>query len=259
MSQSVKEGMNDSLELLGPWFHNLHLPDGRETAPDHFLGDFPREKWLSFQHVIPENLAGWSVIDIGCNGGFYSFELAKRGAQVTAIDYDARYLEQAKWAAEQLGLGASVTFEQKQVYDLAADPSKYDLVWFMGVLYHLRYPLLGLDIVARKTNKLLVLQTMTMPGEEALETPPDMGLTQRHLMQDAGWPKMAFIEHRLEGDPTNWWAANHACVEAMIRAAGLEVIERPAHEIYLCRPSLSPRSHDDLLIAEYLSATQQRR
>jgi tRNA (mo5U34)-methyltransferase len=47
---------------------------------------------------------------------------------------------------------------------------------------------------------------------------------------------MAFIEHRLEGDATNWWAPNHAAVEAMARSAGLEILERPGHELYVCRP-----------------------
>jgi tRNA (mo5U34)-methyltransferase len=47
---------------------------------------------------------------------------------------------------------------------------------------------------------------------------------------------MAFIERRLADDDTNWWAPNAACVEAMARSAGLEVVEHPAHEIWLCRP-----------------------
>jgi tRNA (mo5U34)-methyltransferase len=47
---------------------------------------------------------------------------------------------------------------------------------------------------------------------------------------------MAFIEHALEDDPTNWWAPNHACVEAMARSAGFRVVARPGHEIYVCEP-----------------------
>src|SRR5690606_1114863 len=134
----------------------------------------------------------------GCNAGFYSFELARRGAQVTGIDHDEHYLRQAQWAAKVYGLEEVTQFERKQVYDLAHDRQTYDLVWFMGVLYHLRYPLLGLDIAARKTDRLLILQTMTSPGEEVVEPSEDMTLAERSIMLEPGWPKMAFVERRLE-------------------------------------------------------------
>src|SRR3954466_15360999 len=84
---------------LGPWFHNLHLPDGTETAPAHPLGDFPRVKWQQIAPHVPADLRGLTALDIGCNAGFYSFELARRGARVRALDIDRHYLEQAAWAA----------------------------------------------------------------------------------------------------------------------------------------------------------------
>jgi len=80
--------MSGPLEALGPWFHNLHLPDGTQTAPDHPLGDYPSYKWQLLAPALPADLDGWTALDIGCNAGFYSFELARRGAQVTAIDSD---------------------------------------------------------------------------------------------------------------------------------------------------------------------------
>ena len=86
---------------LGPWFHNLHLPSGEQTAPEHGLGDFPRRVWQGIAPHVPEDLRGWTALDIGCNAGFYAFELARRGAEVTAIDHDGHYLRQARWAAEQ--------------------------------------------------------------------------------------------------------------------------------------------------------------
>lgn len=226
----------ESIVELGPWFHNLHLPDGTQTVPDHFLGDFPSFKWEQIRPHIPEDLAGWTALDIGCNAGFYSFELARRGARVTGIDHDPHYLRQARWAAGQFGLENQVRFERMQVYDLAASPGTYDLVLFMGVLYHLRYPLLGLDIVARKVGRRLIFQTLTSPGEEVAEAPFDLSIHERGAMLEPGWPTMAFIEHRLANDPTNWWAPNHACVEAMLRSSGLRVLERPGHEIYVCEP-----------------------
>jgi tRNA (mo5U34)-methyltransferase len=221
-------------ESLGPWFHNLHLPDGTQTAPDHFLGDFPAYKWQEIAAVLPQDLHGWQALDIGCNAGYYSFELARRGARVTAIDLSDHYLAQAKWAAELYGLGERIDFRRMQVYDLARERHRYDLVLFLGVFYHLRYPLLGLDIVAQRVGRLLVFQTLTMPGQEVLGG--DRDFDDRQPFCDPGWPKMAFIENCLANDPTNWWAANHAGVLAMLRSSGLRFLGRPGKEIYLCEP-----------------------
>jgi tRNA (mo5U34)-methyltransferase len=234
---------------LGPWFHNLHLPDDVQTAPDHPLGDFPAFKWRQLSPALPERLDGWTALDIGCNAGFYSFELARRGADVVGIEVDERYLRQARWAAPQLGLEERVEFRLQGVYDLARDSQRYDLVLFMGVLYHLRHPLLALDIVAAKARRLVVLQTLTMPGTSVVEPPGDISIDDRERLLDPAWPKMAFLERRLAGDATNWWAPNHACVEAMARTAGLELLARPGDEIYVCRAQGLP---DD--VAEELAA-----
>ncbi len=230
------------IEELGPWFHNLHLPDGTQTAPDHFLGDFPAYKWREILPFLPQDLTGVRALDIGCNAGYYSFELARRGAKVTAIDNNGHYLGQARWAARLMDLHHRIEFRQLSVYQLARESEMYDLVWFMGVLYHLRYPLLALDIVRRCCGGQMIFQTMTLPGEEVFPVETDYDLQQREVMNHPGWPKMAFIEHRISGDPTNWWVTNHAGVEALLRSAGFTSIRRIAHEIYSCEALSSPSS-----------------
>ncbi len=243
------------IEELGPWFHNLHLPNGEQTAPNHFLGDFPSFKWEQIEKYIPEDLTGWEVLDIGCNAGFYSIELAKRGANVLGIDVDPHYLRQAAWAAKQFGLEDKIELKQMQVYDVARLDRKFDLIWYMGVLYHLRYPLLSLDILSQKLRKMMVFQTLTMPGgKDAKETPEDFGINDRERMLDESWPKMAFIEKRMAGDLTNWWAPNHACIEAMMRSCGLKVTEQPGHEIYICEADEQLRQNQQWNQSEYLSA-----
>jgi tRNA (mo5U34)-methyltransferase len=231
------EALHDpELSALAPWFHNLHLPDGRETAPDHPLGDFPSFKWEELAPHLPADLSDWTALDIGCNAGFYTFELARRGARVTGLELDEHYLAQARWAAGRFGLSDVVDFRRGSVYDLVETGEQWDLVLFMGVLYHLRHPLLALDAVARAVRRLLVLQTLTMPGDERAEAPPDLLIDDRDRLLEPGWPKMAFVERRLAGDETNWWAPNAACVESMARSAGLRIDARPAHEVWLCRP-----------------------
>jgi tRNA (mo5U34)-methyltransferase len=240
---------------LAPWFHNLHLPDGSQTCPEHWLGDFPSFKWEQLAPHLPQDLTGLSCLDIGCNAGFYSFELARRGATVLGIDVDLHYLRQAQWAAEKFDLSDRVRFKQMQVYDLAHSQERFDIVLFMGVLYHLRYPMLGLDIVCQKVDRLLVFQTMTMPGEAVFDETYGRGFEDRELLSAPGWPKMAFLEHHFSGDPTNWWAPNHSAVEAMMRSAGMSVTARPGHEIYLCEPDPShPSSVSTWNAGEFKSA-----
>lgn len=232
--------LQEEIARLGPWFHNLHLPDGTQTAPDHRFGDFPQFKWERLAAAVPADLRGWSVLDIGCNAGFYSIELARRGAHVVGLDVEPLYLRQARWAAQQCGLEERVQFFEGEIYQLLHLQRRFDLVWFTGVFYHLRYPTLALDLVRNATAKLMMFQSMTMPDTEAANVPHDLSLYDREQMLQPGWPKMAFVEHRVAGDATNWWAPNHACVEALLRSAGFEVLQRPEHEFYLCRPVVQP-------------------
>ncbi len=227
------------VDALGPWFHNLHLPGGVQTAPAHPLGDFPAYKWARLAACLPGRLDGWFALDIGCNAGFYTFELARRGARVVGLDHDEHYLAQARFAADLLGLADRVEFRAGAVYDLAEAEDRFDLVLFMGVFYHLRYPLLGLDIVSRLARRLFVFQSLTLPGQDEAEVPADFGLDERARLDAPGAPRMAFVERRLAGDPTNWWVPNHAGVEAMLRSCGQRVVARPGHEIYVCEPDPS--------------------
>ncbi len=236
MDQTGYRGLGRRIEELRPWFHNLHLPTGEQTAPDHFLGDFPAYKWQELGAVLPEDLEGWSALDIGCNAGFYSIELARRGAEVTGIDMNPHYLKQARWAVDTFGLSDRVRFQQRQVYQLTELDEQFDIVLFLGVFYHLRYPLLGLDIAARKARRLFVFQTLSLPGREVLDPGEDRDIDDRSAMNEPGWPKMSFIENKLAGDRTNWWAPNHAAIEAMLRSTGMRVTDYPGTETYLCEP-----------------------
>lgn len=242
METETSRQLRQAIERLGPWFHNFHLSEGVQTAPEHFLGDFPLRKWVEIADAIPQDLTGWRCLDIGCNAGFYSFELAKRGGRVLGIDSEPLYLSQARWIAGQLGgnLRHQPEFRQMQIHDLARTSEKFDLVLFMGVFYHLRYPTLALDTVAEKVNKLMVFQTLTTedPAQELpnFPTKDDYPITERKIFNERGWPKMAFIEKSYSNDATNWWVPNHAAVEAQLRSTGFEKIKRITHEVYFCEP-----------------------
>ena len=235
---TASERLQGEIGRLGPWFHNLHLPGGVETAPDHPLGDFPGFKWAELAGALPQDLQGWTALDIGCNAGFYSLELARRGARVTGIDCDGRYLEQARWAAARFGLADRVRFERRQVHELARERRRFDLVLFMGVFYHLRYPVLALDTIARLRPKILVLQSLAAPGlDVAADAAGALDLFELECVNGPDWPKLAFVEGRLAGDPTNWWLPNRAAIIGLLRTAGLRVAAQPNSETYICAPS----------------------
>jgi len=220
---------------LGPWFHNLDL-HGVKTAPEHFLGDYPNIKFRAFAHALPADMTGKSVLDIGCNGGFYSLEMKRRGAdRVLGLDHDERYLAQARYAAEVLGFD-DVEFRRMEVYDVGALGETFDLVIFMGVLYHLRHPLLALDLIREHVAKdLMLFQSMQRGSDAVAEVKADYSFWETAVFDQPGWPRMHFIEHQYAGDWTNWWAPNRACVEAMLRSSGFEIVDHPEAEVFLCR------------------------
>jgi tRNA (mo5U34)-methyltransferase len=233
-----QDEIRERVAALGPWFHNIDLA-GVMTAPEHFLGDYPGVKWRRFADAIPADLTGRTVLDIGCNGGFYSLEMKRRGAaRVVAVDYDEDYLRQARFAAQVTGL--DIEIRNLSVYDVAALGERFDLVLFLGVLYHLRHPLLALDLIREHVvGDLFVCQSMQRgdTAEEPLEDDYPFGETA--IFERPGFPRMSFIEHRYAGDWTNWWIPNRACSKAMLRSAGFVIDSNPEEEVFVCRPDPS--------------------
>jgi tRNA (mo5U34)-methyltransferase len=230
------------VRALGPWFHNFDL-GGLETAPDHFLGDFPAVKWRRFAHAMPGDLRGKTVLDVGCNAGFYAFEMKRRGAaRVLGIDPDPDYLAQARLVAEVYAL--PVEWRCLSVYDIAQLGERFDLVLFMGVLYHLRHPLLALDLLyEHAVADLLVVQSLLRGSPAAEPLADDYPFDETAVFDRPDFPRLHFVEHCYAGDPTNWWIPNRAGVEAMLRSAGFAIVDRPEGDVFLCRrqPAKAPR------------------
>lgn len=219
---------------LGRWFHNIDLK-GVRTAPDHFLGDYPAIKWRRFAHAIPEDLSGRTVLDIGCNGGFYAIEMKRRGAdRVVAVDFDDVYLNQARFAAEVMG--ADIEFRKLSVYDVALLEEKFDVVLFMGVFYHLRHPLLALDLIWEHVAKdILVFQSMLRGPDVVAPVQDDYPFSEAEHFERPGYPRMVFVENKYSNDETNWWIPNRAGMEAMLRSSGFTILEHPEEEVFVCR------------------------
>lgn len=235
----MADDIAERIRALGPWFHNMRL-GGVWTAPEHFLGNYPEVKWRQYANALPADLSGKTVLDIGCNAGFFSMQMKRRGAdRVLGIDFDEDYLSQARFAAEVEGL--DIEFRRMSVYDIGALREQFDLVLFIGVFYHLRHPLLALDLIHEHVARdLLVFQSMQRGSTRVAEVAPDYDFNDTAMFDDPGYPKLHFIERNYAGDPTNWWTPNRACTEAMLRSAGFLILSRPEEETYLCRKGPRP-------------------
>lgn len=233
MTETALVELEERVRSLGPWYHDLDL-HGVRTAPDHPLGSFLQDLWTQVEAAFPKDMTGKTVLDIGCNAGFYSLKLHARGARVTGIEHDPHYLAQARFAAEVLG--ADIEYQPLDVYDVDRLGRHFDYVLFMGVLYHLRYPLYALDKVARLPRERLVFQSMLRGSSETIPVAPDYPITERAVFEDPRFPAMYFLENRYANDPTNWWVPNRAAMEAMLRSAGLRIDRRVGSEVYYCSP-----------------------
>jgi len=186
------------------WYHRMDLGDGIITPGK------ADTKWGQTGDTIgmPASLAGKTVLDIGAWDGFYSFEAERRGARrVLATDQFAWATEQAKagFTLARRALKSRVEDMNVDVMDLSPERvGVHDLVLFLGVLYHMRHPMLALEKVASVTAEQLIIET--------------------HVdMLDVTRPAMAFYPGtELSGDATNWCGPNAPMVLAMLHVAGFK-------------------------------------
>jgi tRNA (mo5U34)-methyltransferase len=169
------------------------------------------------------------------------------------IDSDEEYLAQARFAAEVTG--HKVEFRRLSVYDLADLGERFDLVLFMGVLYHLRHPLLALDLIHEQVMRdggLMVFQSMQRGSPELEPLDTDYDFEEADHFNASGYPKLHFVETSYCQDVTNWWIPNRSCAEAMLRSAGFEIVSHPEEEVYVCRWEPLPE-HPSMPFAVYPS------
>jgi tRNA (mo5U34)-methyltransferase len=218
------------------WWHRINLGQGIVTPG---LDDTPSKlDCLS----LPVDLSGKTVLDIGAWNGFFSFEAERRGAKrVLATDSFI-------WSGAVPGVGKegftlarrvlNSKVEDKFIDVMDLGPEKvgtFDVVFFLGVLYHMRHPLLSLERVS---------SVIAEGGMVILETHVDM----LHLKR----PAIAFYPTtELGNDPTNWCGPNPAAVESMLKAVGFKRVEiinkvstspSPGYAVFAGHPNWDPET-----------------
>jgi tRNA (mo5U34)-methyltransferase len=166
------EEVRKQIDRLGPWFHQIDLGDNIRTKSASAIGEpleHPYPTWEKIKQCIPRDLAGKTVLDVGCNAGFYAIEAKRRGAaRVLGVDAQKNLIRQAIFVREHLGL--DIEYQRLTVYDL--DPhqmGQFDITLALGLVYHLKHLVLALEKLFLITRELLVLETAIYPPEI---TPP---------------------------------------------------------------------------------------
>ena len=181
------------------WHHKFEVFPGVVT-PGTYDPQFMLDKLR-----LPDDMTGMRALDIGPSDGFFSMSMARRGALVTAIDYRAKD-GHGFGATEQL-TGLRFDYRQMNLYDVPrSDIGEFDVVLFLGVLYHLPDMMRALDIVAGLCRDRLFVETQYEP-----ELVPDLPVARYYAAST------------LADDITNFWVPNKECLFAMLRDTGFQI------------------------------------
>jgi len=145
------------VERLQPWFHCIDLGHAIRTKTCSIAGepvDHPQGSWQTIREYLPEDLSGKSVLDVGCNAGFYAIEAKRRGAaRVVAVDAQRFAIQQALFVRRVLGL--DIEFHRRSVYDLnPRTMGQFDITLALGLIYHCKHLVRALENLwwVRKTS-----------------------------------------------------------------------------------------------------------
>ena len=252
-----REEIQAGVEKLRPWFHCIDLGNGLSTKTESAVGEpveHPRPTWEFVRPHLPENLAGKSLLDVGCNAGFYSFEARRRdAARVLGVDAQRHLVRQARFCARALGL-EGVEFEKMSVYDLDyRTTGQFDVVLALGLVYHLKHLVLALEKLFQVTRELLIIETAIFPPERSPGSfsHPVGGLTSK-------LHPLAYVENSsgMKEAIYNWFLPSPEALRALLANVGFdEVSIQPAgteRAILVCR-KLAP--YPDSRTLNFLSAS----
>ena len=227
------------------WYHSFELPDG--TLIDG-MNPLPRLRERFARFPIPHDLRGKRILDIGAWDGWFSFEAERRGADVTAIDC----VEAPHFVELHRKLASKIDYRILEIYELPlAGLGKFDIVFLLGVLYHLRHPLLALEIVCGLTTDVAIVESFVTDGDTWQEHKEDI-------------PTLEFYEgFELANQYDNWVGPSVACLLALCRSAGFARVEllhtEPYNAIVACYRRWEPPPAEAACVPPQLTSAVNNR
>ncbi len=247
----TREETLSELERLQPWFHRIDLGGGLYTKTESVMGepvDHPAGPWRIIQTCLPEDLTGKSLLDVGCNAGFYAFEAKRRGAaRVLGVDGQRQHVRQALFVRKALGL--EVEFRRMNVYELTRrNVGQFDITLALGLIYHLKHPVLALDNLYEVTRELLIIETAIMPPErtpESFSHPLGESVMRLHALACVENPAGA------KEQVANWFLPGVEALRALLRNTGFDEVEvvevKEERAVLACRKTGSDERGADVL------------
>jgi len=217
--------LRSEVSRLGPWFHGIDLGQGVRTKTGSIADepdDHPRSTFDLVARCLPEDLAGQSVLDVGCNGGFYAVEMKRRGAgRVLAIDSQRHHVRQTRFVARALELDLEI--ERLSVYDLSPTRvGEFDVCLALGLVYHLKHLVLALERLFLVTRGTLIVETGILPKDRfpapfahTLGAHPSL-LHPIAYVENSGQAKEAAY---------NWFLPHPQAIRALLANVGFEPVE----------------------------------
>jgi tRNA (mo5U34)-methyltransferase len=261
MTTMSREAILNGLKTFEPWFHRIDLGNGIFTKTESVMGepvDHPRETWEIVQQCLPADLSGKSVLDVGCNGGFYCVEAKRRGAaRVLGIDGQRQHVRQALFVRKVLGL--DLEFRRFSVYDLQpGNIGRFDITLALGLVYHLKHLVLALERLYDVTKELLIVETAIIPPEQT----PDSFVQALGDIRQKLHP-LVYAENPPEAKEQvyNWFLPSPEALRALLLNTGFEEVNIFSvirdRAVLVCRKSSSgiPISVHDYIAAVAFSST----
>jgi tRNA (mo5U34)-methyltransferase len=244
----TKEEILVEVERLQPWFHSIDLGQGIRTKISRAGSepvDHPRGAWEIIKNYLPENLAGKSVLDVGCNAGFYAVEAKRRqAARVLGVDTQRLHIRQANFVKRVLGL--DLEFRRMSVYDLNAhEIGQFDITLALGLVYHCKHLFLALEKLFQVTKETLILETEISPT----------GLLPKPFVHGVGGLKrtlhpLVYVENPPgHKEPVyNWFLPSPTALQAICQNIGFQDVEiaiiKDDRAVLICRKKEAyPDSH----------------
>jgi tRNA (mo5U34)-methyltransferase len=235
LSIMTREEILSKLTELQPWFHRIDLGNGVFTKTTSVMGepvDHPVGVWHTIKKCLPDDLTGKSVVDVGCNAGFYAIEAKRRGAnRVLGVDGQRQHIRQAVFVRQLLGL--DIEYRRLNVYELTRRAiGEFDITLALGLIYHLKHLVLALENLYAVTRELLIVETAIMPPGRTPES------FNHHLGRLV---PLAYLDNPPEAKEQvfNWFLPSIEALTALLRNAGFretEVVDvKDERAVVICR------------------------